>query len=122
MTLAAPAAPADAKVMSGYAPAYTQVDPSSIGQELNSLTISLPSGNPFDEVKEGELPPGALSGYTFKLVQIAGLDIRTRQGYTDALNLTPQKARDLGFTEVKRKKLAMILARFASIIFPRAHT
>ncbi|MDK8469791.1 pilin N-terminal domain-containing protein [Corynebacterium accolens] len=104
MTLTAPAAPADAKVISGYATASTQVDPSSIGQELNSLTISLPTGNPFDEVKESELPPGALSGYTFELAQIAGLDIRTRQGYTDALNLTPQKARDLGFTDVKRKE------------------
>ena len=104
MTLAAPAAPADAKVISGYATASTQVDPSSIGQELNSLTISLPTGNPFDEVKEGELPPGVLSGYTFELAQVAGLDIRTHQGYTDALNLTPQKARDLGFTEVKRKE------------------
>lgn len=104
MTMTAPATPADAKVISGYAPASTQVDPSSIGQELNSLTISLPTGNPFDEVKEGELPPGALSGYTFELAQVAGLDIRTHQGYTDALNLTPQKARDLGFTEVKRKE------------------
>lgn len=104
VTLTAPAAPADAKVISGYATASTQVDPSSIGQELNSLTISLPTGNPFDEVKEGELPPGALSDYTFELAQVAGLDIRTHQGYTDALNLTPQKARDLGFTEVKRKE------------------
>lgn len=106
VTLAAPTAPADAKVISGYAPASTQVDPNSIGQVLNSLTISLPTGNPFDDVKEGELPPGALSGYTFKLAQVAGLDIRTRQGYTDALNLTPQKARDLGFTEVKRKEIS----------------
>ena len=104
VTMTAPATPADAKVISGYAPASTQVDPSSIGQELNSLTISLPTGNPFDEVKEGELPPGALSGYTFELAQVAGLDIRTHQGYTDALNLTPQKAGDLGFTEVKRKE------------------
>lgn len=104
MTMTAPATPADAKVISGYAPASTQVDPSSIGQELNSLTISLPTANPFDEVKEGELPPGALSGYTFELAQIAGLDIRTRQGYTDTLNLTPKKARDLGFTDVKRKE------------------
>lgn len=104
VALTAPTAPADTKVISGYATASTQVDPSSIGQKLNSLTISLPTGNPFDEVKEGELPPGALNGYTFELAQIAGLDIRTRQGYTDALNLTPKKARNLGFTEVKRNE------------------
>lgn len=96
VTLTAPAALADTKVISGYASASTHIDPSSIGQELNSLTISLPTDNPFDETKEGELPPGALSGYTFELAQVAGLDIRTNQGYTDALNLTPQKHVILG--------------------------
>lgn len=89
---------ADAKVISGYAGASVHVDPSTIGDAPNSLTITLPKGNPFDEVPAGELPPGSLSGYTFSLKRVAGIDIRSREGYDSALHLTLDEARDRGFT------------------------
>lgn len=90
---------ADAKVISGYAGASVHVDPTAIGDEPNSLTITLPKGNPFDELPPGELPPGSLSGYTFTLKRVAGIDIRTRGGYDSALRLTVDEARDRGFTD-----------------------
>ena len=90
---------AEAKVISGYAGASVHVDPTTIGDELNSLTITLPEGNPFDEIPPGELPPGSLSGYTFTLKRVAGIDIRTRGGYDSALRLTEGEARDRGFTD-----------------------
>ena len=90
---------AEAKVISGYAGASVHVDPTTIGDEPNSLTITLPKGNPFDEIPPGELPPGSLSGYTFTLKRVAGIDIRTRGGYDSALRLTVDEARDRGFTD-----------------------
>ncbi|ATZ06878.1 LPXTG cell wall anchor domain-containing protein [Corynebacterium striatum] len=90
---------AEAKVISGYAGASVHVDPTTIGDEPSSLTITLPKGNPFDELRPGELPPGSLSGYTFTLKRVAGIDIRTRDGYDSALRLTVDKARDRGFTD-----------------------
>ncbi|CAB0581976.1 LPXTG cell wall anchor domain-containing protein [Corynebacterium diphtheriae] len=90
---------ADAKVISGYAGASVRVDPTTIGDEPNSLTITLPKGNPFDELRPGELPPSSLSGYTFTLKRVADIDIRTRDGYDSALRLTVDEARDRGFTD-----------------------
>ena len=97
---------ADAKVISGYAGSSVHVDPTTIGNEANSLVITLPKSNPFDDVPPGELPPGSLSGYTFTLKRVADIDIRTRGGYDSALRLTVDKARERGFADPTLSRLS----------------
>ena len=97
---------ADAKVISGYAGSSVHVDPTTIGNEANSLVITLPKSNPFDDVPPGELPPGSLSGYTFTLKRVADIDIRTREGYDSALRLTVDKARERGFADPTLSRLS----------------
>lgn len=106
LALAPATAETDSKVVSGYADSSATVDPSTIGDELNSLTISLPKENPFDEVEEGELPPDALNNYKFTLKRIAGVDVRTSAGYEKALKLTPLDATRLGFTDPVQVKVS----------------
>lgn len=99
LVIFSPVISAKAEVISGYADSSTLIDPTTIGEESNSLTVTLPKGNPFDDIREGELPQGKLNGYTFTLKKIAGIDIHTSDGYRKAQSLTVGEAANLEFTD-----------------------
>lgn len=57
-----------------------------------NLTMKLPAGNPFDDVPDGELPPGPLAGTTFTAKRIDDVDLTTAAGWVRARDMTVEEA------------------------------
>lgn len=74
------AAPAQARVVTGDTEG---LNPAEISCVAGSLTVTKPAANPYDDVPAGELPPGLVSGATFSLHPIKGVDLSTEDGWRD---------------------------------------
>ena len=80
LAAAALAAPAQARVVTGDTEG---LNPAEISCAAGSLTVSKPAANPYDDVPAGELPPGLVSGATFSLRPVTGVDLSTERGWEE---------------------------------------
>ena len=71
---------------------------SEINVQSARLTVIVRGGNPYDDVKPGELPPGGVQGYEFTAKRV-NLDTSTQAGLNAAVNLTIAEAKKHGFTD-----------------------
>lgn len=91
-----PAASADSRPVIGACREITSTElMQDSGQPLN-LTVKKTKGNPFDDVKEGQLPLGPVGGIEFKLHTVRGLDLTSDAGLAAAQQLTLEQARENG--------------------------
>lgn len=91
-----PAASADSRPVIGACREITSTElMQDSGQPLN-LTVKKTKGNPFDDVKEGQLPLGPVEGIEFKLHTVRGLDLTSDAGLAAAQQLTLEQARKNG--------------------------
>ena len=74
------------------------------GDEL-SLQVTKASGNPFDDQREGELPPGRLAGVEFVLWRAVGVDVTTPQGRADAKRARSKEE----FAALERERVASLV-------------
>lgn len=92
----APVASADSRPVIGACREITSTElMQDSGQPLN-LTVKKTKGNPFDDVKEGQLPLGPVEGIEFKLHIVRGLDLTSDAGLAAAQQLTLEQARENG--------------------------
>lgn len=57
-----------------------------------NLVIDLPEQNPYDEVAEGQLPPGPLDGTTFTVRRLLDVDLSTPEGWEMVTTMTVDEA------------------------------
>lgn len=92
----APAVSADSRPVIGACREITSTGlMQDSGQPLN-LTVKKTKGNPFDDIKEGQLPLGPVEGIEFKLHTVRGLDLTSDAGLAAAQKLTLGQARKNG--------------------------
>lgn len=93
---AAPAASADSHPVVGACRVITSTALMQDSGEPLNLTVRKTQGNPFNDVKEGQLPLGSVEGIEFKLYTVRGLDLATDSGLAAAQHLTLEQARRNG--------------------------